>query len=697
MRVKQRNALRLSTFIIPLALGVSLVASSHAFEPAPVENRDFLDVEVTSVEKMLQAVGRMANADQSIEEYLTRIRSRMFLVFVPGILGSTISVNGTMAWGKSFPPTSKQLEKLALPSSLVDENSDNPSVHVELLRSLDGRDVYGEAADRLRATAKKFGIEFIECPYDWRRDIRNAARVLEEQCLQSVKGAGEGDPPAAFIIVAHSMGGVVTWEWHSRYYRRYGEDERAKRRLRAVVVLGSPLLGGCEMLRMVRAGYVQPHKSWLRSPSDFWGRFKDWISSTYIENIENRYTSYVTQDMRATLLTWPGAWELTPKHSVELRNHCIPLRKAGADPSDDRVHSYYELSFWDTPLGRDFRKMSGGFVPLPSHFDEVLKKAKEFRDNFDSGALDIPMFFFYSKSWNTPATFRFTGDKLVGGDKIVGDGRVSLESALGGTSSFQRWSMEVPSVHGDIPKDKRFEWWFDKRRLPEIINAHMAVAAAQFIQRLPGWEIRYLEVNGEVVPWQDIETALHGNSPTSTLQENKVDKEVILRFNNAVFTVSSVVPISRDRFVRMNRALVGLGTFSQNHQIAAGFEYQMATRLVSRVQEMQDMAQIGLAFSRAQSNVSAIGPLGFALAGMEPLPEFKKGGLLNLKLAVTRNLGFKLFRAGECREAERYLKKAVREATSLGRVGPTIDLARRFLRSPCRDRETNATIVFSEQ
>ena len=151
MRVKQRNALRLSTFIIPLALGVALVASSHAFEPAPVENRDFLDVEVTSVEKMLQAVGRMANADQSIEEYLTRIRSRMFLVFVPGILGSTISVNGTMAWGKSFPPTSKQLEKLALPSSLVDENSDNPSVHVELLRSLDGRDVYGEAADRLRA------------------------------------------------------------------------------------------------------------------------------------------------------------------------------------------------------------------------------------------------------------------------------------------------------------------------------------------------------------------------------------------------------------------------------------------------------------------------------------------------------------------------------------------------------------------
>ena len=536
MCVQHRMALHLSAFTILISLVVAPLTFSHAFEPALVENKNFLEAKVSSVEKMLQAVSRMAMDDQSIEEYLTRVRSRIFLVFVPGILGSTISGDGTVAWGKDFPPDHQQLEKLALPKSLVDENSVYPPVQVELLRSLDGRDVYGEAVDRLRATAATFGIDFIECPYDWRRDIRHAARILEERCLQAVERASEGDPPAAFVIVAHSMGGAVTWEWHNRYYRAYGKDERAKRRLRAVAVLGSPLLGSCEMLRMVRAGYVQPHTSWLRDPSDYWGRFKDWISSTYVENIENRYTTNVTQDMRATLLTWPGAWELTPRHSVELKNHCIPVRKAGPDPSDDTVHSYYEHSFWKTSLGEDFRAMNGNLVPLPGHFDEVLKKAKEFRDGFETGALDAPMMFFYAKSWDTPSTFRFTDGKLVAGDEInfpiAGDGRVSMDSALGATMSYERWSLEVPSVHGDIPKDKRFEWWFDKRRLPEIINAHMAVMAAGFIQRLENWKSQYLQVGGGVVPWHDIETALHGKSPPAgrrSWRARRITRPVVCR------------------------------------------------------------------------------------------------------------------------------------------------------------------------
>lgn len=72
-----------------------------------------------------------------------------------------------------------------------------------------------------------------EFPYDWRRPIEYNADVLHG-CLERWAG---GDPQRKFTLVGHSMGGIVTRAYLTRYPRV------AERRIKRVITLGTPYFG----------------------------------------------------------------------------------------------------------------------------------------------------------------------------------------------------------------------------------------------------------------------------------------------------------------------------------------------------------------------------------------------------------------------------------------------------------------------
>src|SRR5207244_6194499 len=108
-------------------------------------------------------------------------------------------------------------------------------------------DVHSQLLDEIAGIAGDEG-EVIEFAYDWRHDIDQIAgwldKTLREKWRDKIRGA-------RLTIVAHSMGGVVAWVWKNRYYHRDEKDFELSR----LVLLGSPLQGSCDMLRMLLEGY----------------------------------------------------------------------------------------------------------------------------------------------------------------------------------------------------------------------------------------------------------------------------------------------------------------------------------------------------------------------------------------------------------------------------------------------------------
>ena len=92
--------------------------------------------------------------------------------------------------------------------------------------------------------------------YDWRRDLVESARRLDET-LDALADA-RGDADTRFNIVGHSMGGLI-----ARYYLRYGTAEpdpdapvtwAGARRIRNLILVAVPNAGGVHALEALLLG-----------------------------------------------------------------------------------------------------------------------------------------------------------------------------------------------------------------------------------------------------------------------------------------------------------------------------------------------------------------------------------------------------------------------------------------------------------
>jgi Lecithin:cholesterol acyltransferase len=189
------------------------------------------------------------------------------VIVLPGISGSILAKDGKEIWGTSsgaiwraISTGGDSIKSLALTASddpNVDDLGDGVTAtglvqDVHIIPGLWKIDGYSGLTARLRsALGLELGKNMFEFPYDWRRDNRVSARRLQHlshEWLSSWRNKS-GNGKAKLILVAHSMGGLV-----SRYFL---EVLVGWKDARALITFGTPYRGSLNALGFLANGYAK--------------------------------------------------------------------------------------------------------------------------------------------------------------------------------------------------------------------------------------------------------------------------------------------------------------------------------------------------------------------------------------------------------------------------------------------------------
>jgi Lecithin:cholesterol acyltransferase len=175
------------------------------------------------------------------------------VVVLPGILGSVLAKGDRVLWSSSRKALARNallrgapIEELTLSPDRFDADDPGdgvrataliPDTHlIPGLWTIDGYSKLAAAIKRLPGVVE--GTTYFEFPYDWRLDNRVAAAKLAECTSAWLERRRATDPDAKLVLVAHSMGGLV-----SRYFVEVlGGWEKT----RALITIGTPFRGSLQ-------------------------------------------------------------------------------------------------------------------------------------------------------------------------------------------------------------------------------------------------------------------------------------------------------------------------------------------------------------------------------------------------------------------------------------------------------------------
>jgi Lecithin:cholesterol acyltransferase len=188
------------------------------------------------------------------------------VVLIPGIGGSALAKNKREVWGTSggalwraVSGLGKDIRELALEGDdpEVDHLDDGveatrliPDLHmIPGLWKIDGYST--TKAELVKRFGLKFGKNYFDFSYDWRRDNRVSARKLQKLTRKwlQVWRSESGNADAKLVLVGHSMGGVV-----SRYFLEVLEGWRDTRTL---ITFGTPYRGSLNAVGFLANGYAK--------------------------------------------------------------------------------------------------------------------------------------------------------------------------------------------------------------------------------------------------------------------------------------------------------------------------------------------------------------------------------------------------------------------------------------------------------
>jgi pimeloyl-ACP methyl ester carboxylesterase len=159
-------------------------------------------------------------------------------VFVPGVLGSKISVRnpGERDFRDVWGGTSD-----LVPGDL--RVYDGQEVRTEALHDISfiwqNVDIYGEGLSQLAVLAISDPGLLSQFSYDWRGDNVDSARQLQDWLCDR----RDQFDAREIVIVAHSMGGLVTNYWHHHFSKSCADGKPITWNLKEVIFLGTPLFG----------------------------------------------------------------------------------------------------------------------------------------------------------------------------------------------------------------------------------------------------------------------------------------------------------------------------------------------------------------------------------------------------------------------------------------------------------------------
>ncbi|MCG6928503.1 MAG: hypothetical protein LJF30_24745 [Acidobacteria bacterium] len=192
---------------------------------------------------------------------MSRRRFGDVVVLLPGLTGSVLCKDGKDLWGPSAgallgAALGRRLAPLVLRDDPVDRDDLDDGVvaarlfpDVHLIPGLWKIDGYSTLSDTLcRSLGLVPGQSFFEFPYDWRRDVRVAARLLARRAHGWLTRwrRRSGNDEARLVLVAHSLGGLVA--------RAFLELHDGWRSTRALVAFGTPFRGAPSALDALSNG-----------------------------------------------------------------------------------------------------------------------------------------------------------------------------------------------------------------------------------------------------------------------------------------------------------------------------------------------------------------------------------------------------------------------------------------------------------
>jgi pimeloyl-ACP methyl ester carboxylesterase len=202
-----------------------------------------------------------------------RSKAKDLVILIPGILGSRLLHQGKPFWGDDSPTFLQWVKRhgndlahlsIGPDDPAVDDLGDGitPSGLVESFLVV-GRFVkvggYASLARFLQKDLRlKLGENLQFFVYDWRRDLRVAARRLAtriEGWLQTWRSRS-GNPEAKLVLIGHAMGGLIA--------RYYADVEGGWPSIRKLICIGTPFSGSIRALDLLYFGldfqaYGLPH------------------------------------------------------------------------------------------------------------------------------------------------------------------------------------------------------------------------------------------------------------------------------------------------------------------------------------------------------------------------------------------------------------------------------------------------------
>lgn len=414
------------------------------------------------------------------------------MISIPGTLGSRLvdRETGVIMWGGSSglsvdpePPENARL--IALPigtgdeplSSLRDDVRPDGVLRVARASVLGiplELDIYRGVISTLIAggfdfretreeekTARDINLDSFEFPYDWRRDIVEAAQDLDyfiqrktDQVMTTRRSVfGDQAKPVKFDIVAHSMGGLV-----ARYYLMYGgADLPADGSMPELTWAGARNVG--------RAVFIAPPNSG---------------SVVAFENLINgkNFGPFQPTYEQALLGTHVSTYQLFPRdrhNRIRIKGEDKPVGlfdvNTWADNNWGILHPAQDSSL--QVLMPDEPTAEGRRARVKNHLDKILRRSEQFQRAMDR-PMDTPpgldLYLVVGGGFETPAEVEF--DPETGAAEIVtleeGDGVVLRASSLmderqdgdytlGLRSPLQyRSVLLLPEEHVDLTKSAVF-------------------------------------------------------------------------------------------------------------------------------------------------------------------------------------------------------------------------------------------------
>ncbi len=185
------------------------------------------------------------------------------VVLLPGILGSTLAVDGKPAWGLSAGALVRGILTRGDSIKQLELKSDSPTASIlddgvtatglvqdiHLIPGLWKIEGYTRIRDTIQSYFSLAPDQLIEFPYDWRRDIRAPAHLLAERAREALHAYRQrtGSRDGKLILLAHSQGGLV-----SRYFLECLDGWRETRLL---VTFGTPYQGSINPLNFLANGF----------------------------------------------------------------------------------------------------------------------------------------------------------------------------------------------------------------------------------------------------------------------------------------------------------------------------------------------------------------------------------------------------------------------------------------------------------